>query len=79
MESATWLLFLAPAATPRDIVTRLSAEVAKAVNAPEVKPKLEALGVVTVGSTPEQAGKFLNDEIAKWARVIQVAGVKAEQ
>jgi tripartite-type tricarboxylate transporter receptor subunit TctC len=79
MESATWLLFLAPAGTPRDIVTRLSAEVAKAVNAADVKPRLEALGIITVGSTPEAAGKFLNDEIAKWAKVIQVAGVKAEQ
>ena len=79
MESSTWLLFLAPAATPKDIVTRMSAEVAKAVNAPDVKGRLEAMGIETVGSTPEAAGKFLNDEIAKWARVIQVAGVKAEQ
>ena len=79
MESSTWLLFLAPAATPKEIVNRMSAEVAKAVNSAEVKPKLEALGIITVGSTPEQAAKFLNDEIAKWAKVIQVAGVKAEQ
>ena len=79
MESSTWLLFLAPAATPKDIVTRMSAEVAKAVNAPDVKGRLEAMGIETVGSTPEAAGKFLNDEIAKWAKVIQVAGVKAEQ
>ena len=79
MESSTWLLFLAPANTPRDIVTRLSAEVAKAVNAPEVKGKLEGLGIEPVGSTPEQGAKFLSEEIAKWARVIQMAGVKAEQ
>ncbi len=79
MESSTWLLFLAPAGTSRDIVTRLSAEVAKAVNAPEVKAKLEGMGIVPVGSTPEQAAKFLNDEIAKWANVIKVAGVKADQ
>ncbi len=79
MESSTWLLFLAPAATPRDIVTRMSAEVAKSVNHPDVKGKLEGLGVEPVGSTPEQAGRFLNDEIAKWAKVIQTAGVKAEQ
>ena len=44
-----------------------------------MKPKLEGMGIITVGSTPEAAGKFLNDEIAKWAKVIQVAGVKAEQ
>jgi tripartite-type tricarboxylate transporter receptor subunit TctC len=79
MESATWLLFLAPAGTPRDIVNRMSGEVAKAVNANDVKPRLEAMGIDPVGSTPEQAAKFLNDEIAKWAKVIQTAGVKAEQ
>ena len=79
MESSTWLLFLAPVATPRDIVTRMSAEVAKAVNNPDVKGKLEAMGVEPAGTTPEQAGKFLGDEIAKWAKVIQAAGVKAEQ
>jgi tripartite-type tricarboxylate transporter receptor subunit TctC len=79
MESSTWLLFLAPAGTPREIVTRMSAEVAKSVNASEVKGKLEAMGIDPVGSTPEQAGRFLNDEIARWAKVIQVAGVKAEQ
>jgi tripartite-type tricarboxylate transporter receptor subunit TctC len=78
MESSTWLLFLAPAGTPRDIVNRLSGEVAKAVNHPDVKGKLEGMGIVPVGSTPEQAGQFLNDEIARWAKVIRTAGVKAE-
>jgi tripartite-type tricarboxylate transporter receptor subunit TctC len=78
MESSTWLLFLAPAGTSRDIVVRMSSEVAKAVNTPDVKGKLEGMGIVPVGSTPEQAAKFLNDEIVKWAKVIQVAGVKAE-
>ena len=79
LEASTWVLFLAPAATPRDIVTRFSTEVAKAVNATDIKGKFETLGIEPVGGTSEQAGKFLNDEIAKWAKVIQVAGVKAEQ
>jgi tripartite-type tricarboxylate transporter receptor subunit TctC len=79
LESATWVLFLAPTGTPADIVNRFSAEVAKAVNSPEIKGRFDALGIDTVGSTPEAGGKFLNDEIAKWAKVIQTAGVKAEQ
>ncbi len=78
LEASTWVLFLAPAATPRDIVTRFSAEVTKAVTSADIKGKLEALGIEPVGGTSEQGAKFLNDEIAKWARVIQVAGVKAE-
>ena len=78
LESSTWVLFLAPAGVPRDIVNRLNAEVAKAVNSPEIKGKFEALGIEPVGNSPEQAAKFLDDEIAKWAKVISTAGVKAE-
>ena len=79
LESSTWVLYLAPAGTSRDIVNRLSAEVAKAVAAPDIKGRFEAIGIDPVGDTPEQAAKFLADEIAKWAKVITTAGVKPEQ
>ena len=78
LESSTWVLFLAPAGVPREIVARVNAEVAKAVNSPEIKAKFEALGIEPVGNSPEAAAKFLDDEIAKWAKVIGTAGVKAE-
>ena len=78
IEGSTWVLFLAPAATPREIVNRMSAETAKAINTPEMKARFESLGIEPGGTTPEQAAKFLDDEIAKWAKVIAVAGVKAE-
>jgi tripartite-type tricarboxylate transporter receptor subunit TctC len=78
MEGSTWVLFLAPAATPRDIVNRLSQETAKAIRSPELKAKFEALGIEAVGNTPEQAGKFLDEEIVKWAKVIKAADVKPE-
>jgi tripartite-type tricarboxylate transporter receptor subunit TctC len=79
LESSTWLLFLAPAGTPREIVNRMSAEAAKAIASADIRGRLSALGIEPVGNTPEQAAKFLDDEIAKWSRVIQTAGVKAEQ
>ena len=79
LEASTWVLFLAPAGTPRDIVNRMSAEVAKAISASDIKGRFESLGIEPVGNTPEQAGKFLADEIAKWSKVITTAGVKAEQ
>ena len=79
LEAATWVMFLAPAGTPRDIVNRLSSEVAKAVASPDIKSRFEALAIEPVGNTPDQAAKFLADEIAKWAKVITTAGVKAEQ
>jgi tripartite-type tricarboxylate transporter receptor subunit TctC len=78
IESSTWVLFLAPAGTPKDIVGKLSGEVSKAVNSTDIKSKFEQIGIEPVGNTPEEAAKFLDDEIAKWAKVISTAGVKAE-
>jgi tripartite-type tricarboxylate transporter receptor subunit TctC len=79
LESSTWVMFMAPAATPRDIVNRLSAETAKAINESDIKERFNQIGIEPAGNTPEQASKFLAEEIAKWAKVITTAGVKAEQ
>ena len=79
LEGSTWVLFLAAAGTPKDIVNRMGAETAKAVTSGDIKGRFETIGIEPVGSTPEEAGKFLDDEIAKWAKVIAAAGVKAEQ
>jgi tripartite-type tricarboxylate transporter receptor subunit TctC len=79
LESSTWVLFLAPAGTPRDIVNRLSAETRKAINESDIRERFNQIGIVAVGNSPEEAGKFLQDEVAKWAKVITTAGVKAEQ
>jgi tripartite-type tricarboxylate transporter receptor subunit TctC len=78
MEGSTWVMFLTQSAVPKNIVARMSAETAKAINSPELRAKFESLGIESVGNTPEQAGKFLDDEIVKWAKVIAAAGVKAE-
>jgi len=78
LEASTWVLFLAPAGTPQEIVNRMSAEVAKAVAAGDIKGRFEAIGIEPVGNTARQAGKFLDDEIAKWSKVIKAAGVKVE-
>jgi tripartite-type tricarboxylate transporter receptor subunit TctC len=79
LEGSTWVLFLAPAGTPKDIVNRMAAETAKAVASADIKGRFETVGIEPVGNTPEEAGKFLDDEVAKWAKVISAAGVKAEQ
>ena len=78
LQSSTWVMFLAPAAVPRDIVNRMAAETAKAVASPEIKDRFDKLGIQPVGNNPEGATKFLAEEIAKWAKVITAAGVKAE-
>jgi tripartite-type tricarboxylate transporter receptor subunit TctC len=79
LEGSTWVLFLATAGTSKDIVNRMAAETAKAVASADIKGRFETVGIDPVGNTPEEAGKFLDDEIAKWAKVISAAGVKAEQ
>lgn len=78
LESSTWVLFMAPAGTPREIVNRLSAETAKAINQSDIKDRFNQIGIEPVGNSPEQAARFLADEIAKWSKVITAAGVKAE-
>ena len=79
IESATWMMALAPAGTPTEIVDRLSKEVAKVVESPEVKERFATMGIIPGGYDPVRTGQFLADEVARWAKVIQTAGVKAEQ
>ena len=79
LESSTWVLFMAPGATPREIVNRLAQETAKAIHESDIKDRFSQIGIEPVGNTPAEAAKFLDAEIAKWAKVITTAGVKAEQ
>jgi tripartite-type tricarboxylate transporter receptor subunit TctC len=78
LEGSTWVLFLMPANAPREAVNRVSSEVAKILATPEMKDRLEKLGIDAVGSTPAEAERFLEAEIAKWSKVITTAGIKAE-
>ena len=70
---------MAPGNTPREIVNRLAQETARAINESDIKERFSQIGIEPAGGTPEQAAKFLDAEIAKWAKVITTAGVKAEQ
>lgn len=79
LESSTWVLFMAPGGTPRPIIERLAAETQKAINESDIKDRFSQIGIEPVGNSPEQAKQFLDSEIAKWAKVITTAGVKAEQ
>ena len=67
-----------PAATPRAIVGKIQADTANALNSPEVKARLEALGLEVVGSTPARFDAFVKSEIGKWARVVRDNGIKAD-
>jgi tripartite-type tricarboxylate transporter receptor subunit TctC len=75
---STWAGMLAPAATPRDIVKRMSDEVGRIIRSEEMRPRLDAMGTFAVGGTPEEFDTFIAAETAKWAKVIKDAGVKVE-
>ena len=77
-EAVVWLGVLAPANTPRDIVTRLNSEIIKAMKLPDVREKLLAMGADPVGDTPEQFDAHLQKEIAKWARIVKASGARAD-
>jgi tripartite-type tricarboxylate transporter receptor subunit TctC len=77
-EVTTWYGVLAPAGTPRHVVTRLNAELVKIMHSPELKEKLAATGTDPQTSTPEEFAAYIRSEIAKWGEVIRKAGVKAE-
>ncbi len=78
IESSSWVMFLAPGNTPPEVVEKLSKAVAKVVESKEIKDRFNELGIIPIGSTPEQAKVFLKDEIDKWGAVIKTADVKAE-
>jgi tripartite-type tricarboxylate transporter receptor subunit TctC len=77
-QASIWTGVLAPAAVPRPIVTRLNAEVVKALTLPDVVTKLTGMGVDIDTSTPEEFGAFIDAEIRKWARVIKEGNIKVE-
>ena len=77
-EVVGWYGFLAPTATPVEIVMRLSTLTAEAMNSPELQPRLAREGVDPVGSTPDTFSKIIKDDIEKWAEVIRISGAKVD-
>jgi len=77
-EVITWFGLLAPAATPKDAVSRLNAEVVQSVSLPAVKEQLTKMGFEIVANTPEQYAVFLREENVKWAKVVRDLGLRAE-
>lgn len=77
-EISVWYGMLAPAATPREIVNRLNAELNKAIAAPDLKEKFASNGVEPLGGTPEQFRDYIRSEAARFGKVIREAGIKGE-
>lgn len=77
-EAATWNALFLPPKTPDAIVTVLARDVASILAEPDVKARLAALSVETIGSTPAQGVEFLRMESEKWGRLVRSAGIKAD-
>jgi tripartite-type tricarboxylate transporter receptor subunit TctC len=73
-----WSVMALPAGTPRPIVDRLSAEITRIVQMPDVSARIFAYGFQPEGGTPEAARRFVQDEAVKWAAAIKATGVTME-
>jgi tripartite-type tricarboxylate transporter receptor subunit TctC len=76
-DAPSWWGFLAPAGTPKDIITRLNTDTLKALRARDVHELLIRQGMDPAGSTPAEFDAYLRADIAKWTKVVQEAGIKA--
>jgi len=77
-ESVQWFGMLLPAGTPRPIIDRLHQELTRVLRAPDMKERLNSLGLDAVGSTPEEFAAYIKSETEKWAKVIKTMGIKPE-
>jgi len=73
-----WFGIQAPKGTPRAIVSRLHGDMAKVLQDPTIRSRFVSEGADIVGSTPEEFGRFIADEIVKWTKVVKAAGIKPE-
>jgi tripartite-type tricarboxylate transporter receptor subunit TctC len=77
-EASGWYGAFAPAATSKELIGRLNAEINRIMKMPDVTQRLAGDGVEAVGTTPEQFGAYLKQEVAKWGKVVKASGAKAD-
>ncbi|MBI3043866.1 MAG: tripartite tricarboxylate transporter substrate binding protein [Betaproteobacteria bacterium] len=77
-EVTQWTGLVAPAGTPKPVITALHSEVVRALGQPDVRRMLSNQGFEPVGNTPEQFSTYIRAEMEKWGKVIKEAGIRAE-
>ena len=77
-ESANWYAVFLPGATPAAVVSRISAETAKAIRTPEIRDFISSEGAEPVGSTPQELDAYVKREVARYAKVIKAGNVRVE-
>ena len=69
---------MVPAVTPRELISRVHADVTKVLQQKDVRERLTDMGTDVIGNTSQQFAAFIEAESAKWAKVIKEAGIRAE-
>src|SRR6185503_13457942 len=77
-DLVNWRGVLAPAGTPRDVVLKLNAEILKVLGLPDIREALGREGYEPIGDTPEQFAALIRSEVARYAKLVKSAGLKAE-
>jgi tripartite-type tricarboxylate transporter receptor subunit TctC len=78
-EATIWLGVMAPAGTPRAVLSKLNAEIGRMVNRPEVKAEWARQGAAPMSMSLDEFGAYLREDIEKWARIVRISGAKADQ
>ena len=78
-DTSSWFAFFVPAKTPPDIIRKMHADTVAVLAEPPIKAKLDGLGLITVGSTPEELGAHFKAEMEKWEPVIKAASIKVSE
>jgi tripartite-type tricarboxylate transporter receptor subunit TctC len=77
-EASSWFGLVVPAATPKEIVRQINAELKKIAQLPDVREKLASQGLDTLNSTPEKFEEIIRDDYAKWGKVVRASGAKLD-
>ena len=77
-EANSWWALLVPAATPREIVARLNAEMLKVLQSAETREKFLGVGAEPAPGTPEEANAHIRGEVAKWAPIVKASGARVD-
>jgi tripartite-type tricarboxylate transporter receptor subunit TctC len=74
----SWQAVAAPAKTPREVVARLNEAAVKALRSPDIAERMKQIGFDVVASSPEEFGRFMQEEVTRWTAVVQRGGIKPE-
>ena len=79
VEAVTWVGVYAPAGTPRDIVQKLNAEIARIIREPDIKAKLDQQGLILAAGPPEELGTLISTEIKRWTGVARANNISVQR